>query len=162
MPQSILASLHTLLNTSKYPFELQFSLHKCPKPSWQAFWPPHNQANAHLNLDNSSLNKCPKPTWQGSRPSPPDGQCPNRSGILLGGASLRRSSLIVNIGNYYDNGDSIRVYIHWITATTNLAINRAYWFVSKGNLDGGVGQIAVEPYQERGHGQQSILYLVIT
>ena len=49
VPQSILASLNTLLNKSKCPFELQFSLHKCPKPSWQAFWPPHNQANAHLN-----------------------------------------------------------------------------------------------------------------
>ena len=61
MPQSILASLNTLLNTSKCPFELQFSLHKCPKPSWQAFWPPHNQANAHLNIGNSSLNKYLKP-----------------------------------------------------------------------------------------------------
>ena len=44
--------------------------------------------NAYLNLDNSSLNKCPKPSWQGSRPSPPNGQCPNRSGIFFGGASL--------------------------------------------------------------------------
>ena len=25
---------------------------------------PHNHANAHFNLDNSSLNKCPKPSWQ--------------------------------------------------------------------------------------------------
>ena len=32
------------------PFELQFSLHKCPKPSWQAFWPPHNQANCPFEL----------------------------------------------------------------------------------------------------------------
>ena len=38
--------------------------YKCSKPSWQPFWPPHNQAYAHLNLDNSSLNKCPKPPWQ--------------------------------------------------------------------------------------------------
>ena len=34
MPQSIPASFNTLLNTSKCPFELQFSLHKCPIPSW--------------------------------------------------------------------------------------------------------------------------------
>ena len=25
------------------PFELQFSLHKCPKPSWQGFRPPKNK-----------------------------------------------------------------------------------------------------------------------
>ena len=45
-------------------------------------------ANTHLNLDNSSLNKCPKPSWQGSRPPPPNGQCPNRSGDIFVGASL--------------------------------------------------------------------------
>ena len=28
------------------------------------FAPPHNQANAYLNMDNSSINKCPKPSWQ--------------------------------------------------------------------------------------------------
>ena len=117
MPQSILASLHTLLNTSKYPFELQFSLHECPKPSWQTFWPPYNQANTHLNfnfhctsapnhpckhfdppqnqayvhlnLDNSSLNKRPKPSWQALRPPPsPYGQCPNKPGKNFRGASL--------------------------------------------------------------------------
>ena len=53
------------------PFELQFSLHKCPKPSWQGFRPPQNQANARLNLVNSSLKKCPKPSGQGFRPPPP-------------------------------------------------------------------------------------------
>ena len=34
---------------------LPFSLNKCPKPSGQGFRPPQNQANAHLNLENSSL-----------------------------------------------------------------------------------------------------------
>merc|ERR1712020_66919 len=38
------------------------SLNKCPKPSGQGFRPPHNQANARLNLENSSLKKCPKPS----------------------------------------------------------------------------------------------------
>ena len=71
------------------PFELQFSLHRCPKPSWQGFRPP-NQANAPLNMDNSSQNKCPKPFGQGSRPPPPLGQCPNRPGIFQTGASLRQ------------------------------------------------------------------------
>ena len=37
LPQRILASLNSLLNKQKCPFELQFSLHKCPKPSWQGF-----------------------------------------------------------------------------------------------------------------------------
>ena len=63
MPQSILASLHTLLNTSKYPFELQFSLHKCPKPSWQAFWPPHNQANGPFGLGHFSAPNHPGKRW---------------------------------------------------------------------------------------------------
>ena len=48
MPQRILASLKSLVNKRKYLIELQFSLHKCPKPSWQGFRPPQNQANAHL------------------------------------------------------------------------------------------------------------------
>ena len=30
--------------------------------------PPQKQANAPLNMDNFSLNKCPKPSWQGFRP----------------------------------------------------------------------------------------------
>ena len=71
MPQRILASLKSLVNKRKYLIELQFSLHKCPKPSWQGFRPPQNQANAHLILANSSLKKCPKPSGQGSRPPPP-------------------------------------------------------------------------------------------
>ena len=65
-----------------------FSLNKCPKPSGQGFRPPQNQANARLNLENSSLKKCPKPSGQGFRPPPPNGQCPNRGGDLLKGASL--------------------------------------------------------------------------
>ena len=73
------------------PFFLPFSLNKCPKPFGQGFRPPQNQANAHLNLENSSLKKCPKPTGQGFRPPPPpNGQCPNRGGILWKGASLRK------------------------------------------------------------------------
>ena len=36
-------SLNTFLNTSKYQLELQFSLQKCPKPSWQGFRPPKNE-----------------------------------------------------------------------------------------------------------------------
>ena len=56
------------------------SLNKFPKPPGQGFRPPHNQANARLNLENSSLKKCPKPSGQGFRPPPPNGQCPNRGG----------------------------------------------------------------------------------
>ena len=52
---------------------LPFSLNKCPKPSGQGFRPPQNQANAHLNLENSSLKKCPKPSGQGLRPPPQTG-----------------------------------------------------------------------------------------
>ena len=48
------------------------------KASWQGFRPPQKQGNAHLNLENSSLKKCPKP----------NGQCPNRGGANLKGASL--------------------------------------------------------------------------
>merc|ERR1712016_219435 len=50
---------------------LPFSLNKCPKPSGQGFRPPQNQANARLNLENSSLKKCLKPSGQGFRPPPP-------------------------------------------------------------------------------------------
>ena len=39
MPQRILASLKSLVNNGKYLIELPFSLHKCPKPSWQGFRP---------------------------------------------------------------------------------------------------------------------------
>ena len=53
------------------PFFTIFSLNKCPKPSGQGFRPPQNQANAHLNLENSSLKKCPKPSGQGFRPPHP-------------------------------------------------------------------------------------------
>ena len=49
-------------------FFLPFSLNKWPKPSGQGFRPPQNQANARLNLENSSLKKCPKPSGQGFRP----------------------------------------------------------------------------------------------
>ena len=41
------------------PFCLPFSLNKCPKPSGQGFRPPQNQANARLNLENSSLKSAP-------------------------------------------------------------------------------------------------------
>ena len=40
---------------------------------WQGFRPPQNQANAPLNLENSSLKKCPKPSGQGFRPPPQTG-----------------------------------------------------------------------------------------
>ena len=70
------------------PFFTIFSLNKCPKPSGQGFRPPQNQANAPLNLENSSLKKCPKPSGQGFRPLPPNGQCPHGGGDKLKGASL--------------------------------------------------------------------------
>ena len=95
MPQRILASLKSLVNKRKYLIELQFSLHKCPKPSWQGLRPPQNQANAHLILANSSLKKCPKPSGQGSRPPPPYGQCPNARDMNLSGASLSWTVIIV-------------------------------------------------------------------
>ena len=44
---------------------------KVPQTILASFLTPQNQANAHLNLDNSPLNKCPKPSWQGFRPPPP-------------------------------------------------------------------------------------------
>ena len=78
--------------TSRSLSKLKFSLNKCPKPSGQGFRPPQNQANARLNLENSSLKKCPKPSGQGFRPPPPNGQCPNRGGDLLKGASLTPSA----------------------------------------------------------------------
>ena len=99
MPQRILASLKSLVNKRKYLIELQFSLHKCPKPSWQGFRPPQNQANAHLILANSSLKKCPKPSGQGSRPTHPYGQCPNAPRVNLRGASLI-SNTNVHSGKY--------------------------------------------------------------
>ena len=37
---------------------------KVPQTILASFLTPQNQANAHLNLDNSPLNKCPKPSWQ--------------------------------------------------------------------------------------------------
>ena len=92
MPQTILARILTPLQSSKYPFELQFSLHKCPKPSWQAFWPPTIKQIAHLNLDNSSLNKCSKPSWQALRPPSPNGQCPNWLQDFFSGASLNTTT----------------------------------------------------------------------
>ena len=84
----ILARLESLLTKRKCPIELQFSLHKCPKPSWQGFRPPQNQSNARLNLVNSSLKKCPKPSGQGLRPPPPYRQCPNATRVNFSGASL--------------------------------------------------------------------------
>ena len=76
------------------PFCLPFSLNKCLKPSGQGFRPPQNQANARLNLENSSLKKCPKPSGQGFRPPPPNGQCPHRGGDKLKGDSLKTKSII--------------------------------------------------------------------
>ena len=123
MPQSILASLNTLLNTSKYPFELQFSLHKCPKPSWQAFWPPHNQANAHLNLDNSSLNKCPQtilarvetppPLWAMPKCPPRafEGGFPNRHFVPK---TLHRFSQIIYL-RFYTPSQQNRILKHTLT-----------------------------------------------
>ena len=43
-------------NKRKCPFELQFSLHKCPKQSWQGFRHLQSQANAHLKLEFFSFN----------------------------------------------------------------------------------------------------------
>ena len=101
MPQRILASLKSLVNKRKYIIELQFSLHKCPKPSWQGFRPPQNQAIAHLILANSSLKKCPKPSGQGSRPPPPYGQCPNACGMNLRGASLSYTCCTQLFGSFF-------------------------------------------------------------
>ena len=56
----------TLLDTSKCQFEVQFSLHKYPKPSWQWFRPHQNQANACLNWGNSSTGlPLPQLLWPG-------------------------------------------------------------------------------------------------
>ena len=98
MPQSILSSHTTLLNKGKYPFELQFYCISAPNHRGKHFDPPppHNQANAHLNLDNSSLNKCPKPSWQAIRPLPPkkNGQYPKRLTDIYRGASLTTLQVI--------------------------------------------------------------------
>ena len=76
------------------PFCLPFSLNKCPKPSGQGFRPPQNQANARLNLENSSLKKCPKPSGQGFRPPPQTGNAQievetSWKGLPLGADDLR-------------------------------------------------------------------------
>ena len=91
------------------PFCLPFSLNKCPKPSGQGFRPPQNQANARLNLENSSLKKCPKPSGQGFRPPPPNGQCPNRGGDLLKGASLRTHIVLWNCFCYFAKYYSFKI-----------------------------------------------------
>ena len=65
MPQRILASLKSLVNKRKCLIELQFSLHKCPKPSWQGFRPP-----------------------------PKSSKCPNAPCVNLIGASLKTSCQI--------------------------------------------------------------------
>ena len=79
-----------------YHFVYHFLWISAPNHPGKGLDPPQNQANARLNLENSSLKKCPKPSGQGFRPPPPNGQCPNRGGALLKGASL---SWLVNISS---------------------------------------------------------------
>ena len=55
---------------------------------------PQKQANTYLNLDNFSLNKCPKPSWQAFRPSPHSGNAPIEAAcfsvvLLLGSSSAK-------------------------------------------------------------------------
>ena len=95
---------------------LPFSLNKCPKPSGQGFRPPQNQANAHLNLENSSLKKCPKPSGQGFRPPPPNGQCPHGGGDKLKGASLTQLMLLslVTLLTFINQWSQVSLVTHCI------------------------------------------------
>ena len=80
-------ALYFRTDLSKCHLNFNFHCISAPNHPGKGSDPP-NQANAPLNMDNSSQNKCPKPFGQGSRPPPPFGQCPNRPGIFLTGASL--------------------------------------------------------------------------
>ena len=80
-------ALYFWTDLSKCHLNFNFHCISAPNHPGKGSDPP-NQANAPLNMDNSSQNKCPKPFGQGSRPPPPFGQCPNRPDIFQTGASL--------------------------------------------------------------------------
>ena len=120
--QRILASLKSLLNKEN----AQFSLHKCPKPSWQGFGPPQNQANAHLILANSSLKKCPKPSGQGSRAPLPYGQCPNAPRVNLRGASLTSLSFSRGWHSHFPQMQSPRLLHNVVTSKNGLENHSVY------------------------------------
>ena len=80
-------ALYFRTDLSKCHLNFNFHCISAPNHPGKGSDPP-NQANAPLNMDNSSQNKCPKPFGQGSRPPPPFGQCPNRPDIFQTGASL--------------------------------------------------------------------------
>ena len=80
-------ALYFRTDLSKCHLNFNFHCISAPNHPGKGSDPP-NQANAPLNMDNSSQNKCPKPFGQGSRPPPPFGQCPNRPCNFLSGASL--------------------------------------------------------------------------
>ena len=60
MPQRILASLKYLVNNGKYLIEPPFSLHKCPKPSWQGFRPPPKPSKCPFDLGKFFSKKVPQ------------------------------------------------------------------------------------------------------
>ena len=63
-------ALYFQADLSKYHLNINFHCIGAPNHPGKGSDPP-NQANAPLNMDNSSQNKCPKPFGQGSRPHPP-------------------------------------------------------------------------------------------
>ena len=56
-----------------------------------------NQANAHLNLENSSLKKCPKPSGQGFRPPPQTGNAHMEVVTSWKGLPLRQTIFITSL-----------------------------------------------------------------
>ena len=84
-------ALYFRTDLSKCHLNFNFHCTSAPNHPGKGSDPP-NQANAPLNMDNSSQNKCPKPFGQGSRPPPPFGQCLNRPCVFFSGASLISTS----------------------------------------------------------------------
>ena len=62
-------ALYFRTDLSKCHLNFNFHCISAPNHPGKGSDPP-NQANAPLNMDNSSQNKCPKPFGQGSRPPP--------------------------------------------------------------------------------------------
>ena len=68
-PPSLKRALYFRTNLSKCHLNVNFHCISAPNHPGKGSDHP-NQANAPLNMDNSSQNKCPKPFGQGSRPPP--------------------------------------------------------------------------------------------
>ena len=103
------------------PFELQFSLHKCPKPSWQGFRPPKPSKCPFEHGQFFSKISAPNHLGKGRDP-PPFGQCPNRPGFFLIEASL--SHLIFSTIKYHmlqRNGHTILHIVQCVLKHSDMA-----------------------------------------